>query len=309
MILLAKLIKKRLFLCLVVFFASVLLVAVVLWWNATVSDIVNHVSQGKSLPIETVVLASVIMFFMCAAHFLKTYISGYVCELITHDLRMGYARYFSKLSFSEIEKLNAGEQMSKLQNEIAEVSTYINGNLFQLVNDGITFIVTLSWLLFVNVRLTLAVNLPVFIIMIYVFYSSKIISRATERSQQIRGQMNKHADTLLVLFPIIKLYDAARMMMKNYNIEVDEWKKQTIKAERTRARLMSLSALISSIPVMLIFLLGGNMVINDVLTIGTLYIFLNLSGGVSGVMMNMPGFIASFRQFSVNMRRLYGYFS
>jgi hypothetical protein len=40
------------------------------------------------------------------------------------------------------------------------------------------------------------------------------------------------------------------------------------------------------------------------LTIGTLYVFLNLSGSLSGVMMNMPGYIAAFRQFSANVRRL-----
>jgi len=244
------------------------------------------------------------MFAMCAANFLKTYISGFTCEILTHDLRMGYARYFSSLHISEIERLNAGEQLSKLQNEIAEVSRYLNGNLFQLVNDSITFIATIVWLLVLNTKLTLTGNLPVLVIMIYVFYSSRLISNATERSQQARGQMNKYADTLLTLFPIIRLYDAMPMMLGNYNKEVGEWERQTVRAERIRARLMSLSGFLSSIPLMLIFLVGGGMVINDVLTIGTLYIFLNLSGNVSGVMMNMPGFIASFRQFTVNMKRL-----
>ncbi len=46
------------------------------------------------------------------------------------------------------------------------------------------------------------------------------------------------------------------------------------------------------------------MAINGVITVGTLYIFLNLSGNVSGVMMNMPGYITAFRQFSSNMNRL-----
>jgi|GEM_PF-3927362 len=39
-------------------------------------------------------------------------------------------------------------------------------------------------------------------------------------------------------------------------------------------------------------------------TIGTLYVFINLSGNVSGVMMNMPGRIAVFRRFLANMKRI-----
>lgn len=188
---------------------------------------------------------------------LKTYLSGYACEILTHDLRIGYARYFSLLPISEIERLNAGEQLSKLQNEIADVSGYLNNNLFQLINDGISFITTLGWLLILNTKLTLAVNLPVLVIMIYVFYSSKIISNATEHSQQAKGRMNKYADTLLTLFPIIRLYDATQMILRNYNNEVTEWERQTIRIERLRARLMSLSGFLSNIPLMLLFLVGG----------------------------------------------------
>ena len=302
--LLMQMIKRRLLLMLAAICAGASLIAVTLWWNAQLSGIINIISEGNALSTDIIVLAVIIMFAMCAANFLKTYISGFTCEILTHDLRMGYARYFSSLHISEIERLNAGEQLSKLQNEIAEVSRYLNGNLFQLVNDSITFIATIVWLLVLNTKLTLTGNLPVLVIMIYVFYSSRLISNATERSQQARGQMNKYADTLLTLFPIIRLYDAMPMMLGNYNKEVGEWERQTVRAERIRARLMSLSGFLSSIPLMLIFLVGGGMVINDVLTIGTLYIFLNLSGNVSGVMMNMPGFIASFRQFTVNMKRL-----
>jgi len=297
-------VKKRLLLSLAAVCASASLVAVTLWWNAQLSGIIDLVSEGISIPADIIVLAVIAMSAMCAANFAKTYISGLACEVLSHDLRMGYARYFTSLPLPEVERLNAGEQLSKLQNEIAEVSRYLSANLFQLANDGIAFAATAVWLLALNARLTLAVNLPVLAIMAYVFYSSKAISEATERSQRARGQMNKQADTLLALFPVIKLYEAAPMMIGNYNIEVGEWERQTVRSERVRARLMSLSGFLSSIPLMLTLLVGGGMVVNGVLAIGTLYVFLNLSGNVSGVMMNMPGFVASFRQFSTNMKRL-----
>ena len=302
--LLVKMLKKRRLSVIVTIFSNAVLVGVMLWWNAQLSNIIDIVSGGNRLPTNMIISAILTMVIICFANFLKTYISGFTCETLTHDLRMGYARYFLSIPISEVEKLNAGEQVSKLQNEITDVSNYLNRNLFQLLSDSMNFIFTFAWLMMINTRLTITVNLPVLLIMAYVFYASKIISTATERSQQAKGHMNKYADTLLMLFPIIRLYDASRMMLEGYSSEVSEWEKQTVRLERLRARLMSLSALLSNIPLMLLFLVGGGMVINNTLTIGTLYIFLNLSGNVSGVMMNMPGFIASFRQFSVNMKRL-----
>ncbi len=44
--------------------------------------------------------------------------------------------------------------------------------------------------------------------------------------------------------------------------------------------------------------------IDGVTAIGTLYIFINLSSNVSGVLMNLPGRIAMFRRFSANARLL-----
>jgi len=44
---------------------------------------------------------------------------------MAHDLHMGFAKHFTLLSLAEIENINAGEQMSKLQNEMSEVSGFL----------------------------------------------------------------------------------------------------------------------------------------------------------------------------------------
>jgi len=304
MLLLSKMVFKRKFLSLFTIFVSLLASAVALWWNAQLSDIINAVSTGITLTREMIHWALATMLIMGASNYIKSYISGYACEGMTHDLRMGYARHFTTLPIVEIEKLNAGEQLSRLQNEIAGVSGYLNANLFQLFDDAMRFITTFVWLLVLSPTLTLSANLPAFIVLGYVFWSSKIIGVATDRSQQAKGEMNQYADTLLTLFPIIRLYDATRLTIDGYTGAVKTWENYTVKSERTKARLMSLSAILSQMPLLLLFMVGGHMTISGALSVGTLYIFLNLSGNVSGVLMNMPGHIAAFRQFSANIKRL-----
>jgi len=306
MALLFRIIHKRKYLALIALCSAGASVAVSLWWNTQLSGIIDAVSAGRPPTREMIMLALVTMLVMGAASYAGEYVSGYTCESMAHDLRMGYARYFSSLPVAESEKLNAGEQLSKLQNEIASVSVYINSNLFQLAGDAVRFLVTFSWLMIISPTLTLASNAPAFLIVIYVFWSGKIIGLATERSQQAQGQMNQYADTLLTLFPVIRLYDAARMALGGYMDAIRSWEEHAIRAEYTAARLMSLSGVLSSVPLLFLFLAGGSMAINGALGIGTLYIFLNLSGNVSGVLMNMPRHIASFRQFSANMKRLEG---
>ena len=304
MFLLVLLLKRRLVPVLLAVFSIVAVTLISLWWNACLSAIIDTVSAGESLAAGVIARAFFVMLAWAAASYISSYISGYACEYVAHDLRVGYARYFASLPVIETEKLNAGEQMSKLQNEIADVSGYLDAGLLQLFGDSVRFIITLSWLLSLNWELTLAVNLPTAAILIYVLFSSKVISGAIECSQQAKVKMNRYADALLALFPVVRIYDASRMIFDKYKGEVHEWERQTVRVERIKARLMSLSGLLSNIPLMLLFFIGGRMSIGSVLSIGTIYIFLNLSGNVSGVMMNMPGFISAYRQFSVNMKRI-----
>lgn len=232
------------------------------------------------------------------------YFRGWTCETLTHDLRMGFSKHISNIDIRELENMNAGEQLSILQNEISDVSEYMRNNLFQIVDSSIRFIATFSWLLILNPTLTITSNLPVVAIIVYVTYSSKIIGTASTQSQIAKKRMNNVADTLITLFPIIQIYNASRLISAKYIIGLKKWEQLGLIEEFTKAKLMSFSALLSCIPLLLLLLIGGNTVINGNLTIGTLYIFINLSGNVSGVMMNMPEYISDFRRFSANIQRL-----
>jgi ABC-type multidrug transport system fused ATPase/permease subunit len=299
--------RKRIFLSFSAVGISGLTAAAALWWNARLGGIIDCVGKGCPPSGEMLIWALAAMLAMCLTNYTKGYLTGYACERMSHDLRLGYARYFSGLPFADAEGLNAGELLSKLQNEIAGVSGYLQANLFRLLDDGVRFVFTFIWLLRQNPMLTLGANLPAFIIVAYIFFSSKIIGAAAEKAQQAKGCMNQYADTLLALFPIIKLYDGLRLTRDGYVGAVKTWEDHSARMEYTRARLMSLSGLLSKVPLLLLFLFGGKMAISGAITVGTLYIFLNLSGSISGVFMNMPGFIAAFRQFSANMNRLSPY--
>ncbi|MBE5961247.1 MAG: ABC transporter ATP-binding protein [Lachnospiraceae bacterium] len=302
--LLEKLIKKHNWLVRCSIGMCGITTVVTLWWNSILSSIITNVSDGKQLSVKNLLASLAAIILTSVSAYAKTLLCSYTCEQMGHSLRMGYARYLSCLPFSQAEHLSRGEQFSKLQNELSDILNYFNSSLFPLVDDAIRFLITLFWLLKRNAWLTILSNLPVFFIVLYIIWSSKVIGSATKGSQIAKGTMNQYADSLISLFPIIRLYDASKMLLNGYNTACKEWEEKTSKAEKVRARLMSLSGLLTSIPLMLLFLIGGRQVINGVITIGTLYVFLNLSGNVSGIMMNMPGHIAAFRQFLANIQRI-----
>lgn len=106
------------------------------------------------------------------------------------------------------------------------------------------------------------------------------------------------------MFPVIQVYDAQRLMMGLVEERLSEWGRASVRKERIAARLMSLSGLLSFLPLLCLLGFGGRMVINGEISTGTFYLFVNLSGNVSGFLQNMPGVYAGFRQFGASMGRL-----
>lgn len=47
-----------------------------------------------------------------------------------------------------VNEMKSGEQLSKLQNEITDISLHLRTNLFQIVDDSdsIRFIITVTWI-------------------------------------------------------------------------------------------------------------------------------------------------------------------
>jgi len=134
--------------------------------------------------------------------------------------------------------------------------------------------------------------------------ASRAISEAAQQSQQANGRLNGFAESLVAVFPVMKLFDAVRLVRSKYDTALEEWEQAAVRQDRRRAALMSPSGLMSCIPLLLLFAVGGMQVVRGELSTGSLYVFINLSGNVSGLMMNMPGRIASFRRFAVNLERI-----
>lgn len=95
------------------------------------------------------------------------------------------------------------------------------------------------------------------------------------------------------------------MLRKDYGARIDGWKNAVVKQEKTKAKLMSVSGMLSCIPLVLLMLVGGRMILQGALTMGTLYVFINLSGNVSGVMINISVHLANFRRFCGCLERVW----
>lgn len=308
---LKQLIQLHKILFIMAVFFTFLSVILNLCWNKFLAQLLDILENTNVFYLESETgiffAAGILIVLMHAAsEYLSSYLSAYTCEIFAHELRLGYAGYFLQSDIQTLSKLNAGEEQSAMQNELKDISDYLSENLFSLMKQLGTFAVTVVFLLCQNFKLAMLSIVPVIPLMLYCSFSSRIIKNYTQQCQNSRKKMNGLADVILEMFPVIQIYDAYKLIKTAVEENLSEWGDLNIKKERISARLMSLSGVLSFVPLLLLLGFGGFMVINGEISMGIFYIFINLSGNVSGFLQNMPGIYAAFRRFGASVDRLEG---
>lgn len=285
------------------FLFDLFFLAVVLVWNRQLAVLIDLVTSGQTVTKSIIMNLVVILAAYILMSGATTFVSGLTCSGINYSLRQNYIQKISNQNLPT-QKLNGGKEASVLLNELTAVSNFISENLFFMFDSLIKFIGSFGWLIYLNPFLAITSNLPVFFIIIYISFSSKILQKYTLKTNEENSKINSVTDSLMNLFPVIRLYQAQKMILENYSNLLTEWEKLNVSMEKKKALLMSISAVITNIPLLLIILIGGKLVILGKLTLGELYVFISLSGNVSGILMNMPSFIMQFRIFGANLKKL-----
>lgn len=280
-------------------------VVTTLLWNKNLAVLIDDVQAGHGL--DRACVAWSVGYLLLAALFQggMQFLSAYAGEYAVHGLRMKLAKVTMGRDYASVTKESSGELISLQQNEMEDINRYIADNLFTLCSTITNFVFTLIFLSVQNGKLTLLYLIPVAGMAVYTTLSGKVIYRYTKREQEAQKRMNGVAGTLLSLFPVVRIYEADGLLRRSYEERIEGWKDAVVAQERTKAKLMSVSGMLSCIPLVLLMLVGGRMILQGTLTIGILYVFVNLSGNVSGVMINISVHLANFRRFCGNLERVW----
>ena len=276
-----------------------------LLWNKELAELIDGVQAGHGLDRSCVVRCAGCLVLAALLQGGMQFLSAYAGEYAVHDLRMKLAEMTMKREYASVIKESSAELISVQQNEMEEISRYLSDDLFTLCSTVVNFVFNLAFLLTQNATLTLLYLIPVAGMAVYTTLSGKVIYRYTKREQEQQKRMNGVAGILLSLFPVVRIYEAEGLLKENYRLRIGGWKDAVVKQEKTKATLMSVSGMLSCIPLVLLVLVGGRMILQGRLTIGLLYVFVNLSGNVSGVMINISVHLANFRRFCGNLERVW----
>ena len=267
-----------------------------------IGKLVNNIQTRSSITLTFIIIAACFIASNAFTLLLNQFVGRLSAEKMAHTLRMGYAKKL--IGRSSKEKISVASAMSVVQNELAQANSYLSNTFFDITGMLFMAILATVFLLLQNVFLTLVILVPTLLILLYVFFSSRRLSGIVSMAQNEKNKMNKVAYSIIHAFPSVKTFGGEELCLNAYNERFSAWKIQWQKMGRLSALYNTLSGILSKVPLLLLFTVGGFMVIRGDILIGTLIVFLYLQGSLTQSIMNLPNWIANFKVFTTNLSRI-----
>ena len=190
-------------------------------------------------------------------------ISAKLSTAALFELRRDLAEHVLKLPQPYFVKVNSGELILRMVNQVQELSTFVGQTTVKALRDTATVIIVSSYLIYKNVYLfsiALVVIPVIALLMISVFRKVKQIQIKTEK---VVGKFITNIDEMKVGIRTIKMTSQEITEAKRISNSANDIRKNTFRLMRTQALTPPVIDLSSAFVYMLVVGGGGYMALSD----------------------------------------------
>ena len=227
-----------------------------------------------------------------------------VSRKIEYDLRKDFWEHIQKLPMRFFQNNSTGNIMSHATNDINSVRSFVGPSVMYSVDNGVLFIMTLSILFSLSTKLTLYTLIPLPFMSLFVYLvMSKIHSRYTKIQEKF-SELTTRAQENFSGIRVIKSYFRENYEIDQYSKISDEYFQRKMNLVKLQAFFHPIFFVIAGLAFIIIFLVGGNMIINNELTIGTLTAFILYLSMLIWPMISFGWVANMIQQADASMKRL-----
>ncbi len=210
------------------------------------------------------------ILFGLAQSLLAARLSQSIVKQMRHDL-------FRKIDYLSIKYLDThsnGDIMSRMTNDVENVSNTIAQSLGSLVSGVLTIIGTVAIMFAYCWQLTLITMVTVIITVMVTKKMSQVMRKVYRRRSEILGQLNGHSEEMITGYKSIVAYNKQEDVVAEFCKTSDELAKISIKAEILGGSMGPIMNCISNIGFVIVAAFGGYFAYIDLITIGTISAFI-----------------------------------
>ncbi len=193
---------------------------------------------------------------------------------IEYDLKNEIYAHYQTLPLSFYRKNNTGDLMARISEDVGKVRMYVGPSMMYGINLVVVFVLVISYMLSINVKLTAYVLLPLPILSISIFYVNKIIIRRSERIQKQLSQISTFVQEAFSGIRVIKAFVQEGPSVQAFEKEANNYRQKSLRLTAVDSLFSPLIQLLIGVSTILVVYVGGKEVMAGKLTVGNITEFI-----------------------------------
>jgi ATP-binding cassette subfamily B protein len=242
-------------------------------------DAISPKSGAVNFGMLKIMVITLITVYIADAviNFFQGWLMAGVSQRMVKSLRGGLFGKLQKLPISFFDTHTHGDIMSRLTNDIEEISSTVSQSMVQLMSGAIMLAGSVVMMLLLSPILTLAsvITVPL------VFLLTRTIAKKTKvlfKSQQEElGKLNGHIEETISGINIVKAFNHENKAIEEFSDINLKLSKVGIKAQIWSGFLMPMMNVINNIGFAVVAAVGGVLAVKGNISVGVIASFLNYS--------------------------------
>ncbi|HKL85236.1 MAG TPA: ABC transporter ATP-binding protein, partial [Treponemataceae bacterium] len=238
-----------------------------------IGNVVNQINNGNPALWFLIILAGLYITDWLV-RFLQQFFMVSIAQNIILHIRRNLFSVMKTLPLSFFDRRQHGELMSRLTNDVDNISTTISDSLSQLMVYGFTILGVFTIMMYLNVILTCVSLLAV----VLIFILTKTITTRTRSlfilQQSILGKLNGQVEESISGLSMVKAYCREQNMIDQFEQTNEEFYNVATRALIWSGYLMPIMNVINNLNFVAIAVFSGIMAAKGIITIGLISSFL-----------------------------------
>ena len=246
----------------------------------SITIIDNYLSNGGDPTIIRNSLIKNILFIVGAAvlaggfTFIMRQTLINVSRFIEFDLKNEIFQKYQDLDLSFYKKNRVGDLMNRISEDVSKVRMYVGPALMYSINTITLFIIIISYMLSIDVKLTLYTITPLPFLSIIIYKLSKKINIKSLRVQESLSKLTTVAQESFSGISIIKSYTIEDELNKHIDDISHETQTRHVDLAKFQAWFLPMMVLLIGLSNILVIYIGGNQFISGKIELGILAEFI-----------------------------------
>ncbi|GAB6156588.1 hypothetical protein JCM17380_53410 [Desulfosporosinus burensis] len=228
--------------------------------------------------IWQIVLILIGLYLISAAFsYLQQYIMAGVAQKTVYKMRKEVGEKLSRLPLRFFDTRTHGEILSRVTNDVDNISTTLQQSLTQLITSIVTLVGVVVMMLSISPLLTLIVVLTLPLYVVITINIAKRSQKHFANQQKSLGELNGHVEEMFAGHKLVKAFGREEESIKTFNSINDQLYTAGYKAQFISGIIMPLMRLVSNLGYVIICVVGGVFATRGTISIGDILAFIQYS--------------------------------